>query len=675
MQRQISALVQRQLSSRSRVWRQRKSPSSKFSPRSTQPVPINKEIVVPASGLDVNQFAAVLEVPVQRVLRVARDIEDRGLQPNDVLGGDVMELVAEDIGRKVVRQTLEWTDERADTEGSTTGTNSVTRKVPVVAVMGHVDHGKTTLLEALRGKGGLVEGEVGGITQRIGAFQVDIGGNRMTILDTPGHEAFMSMRTHGAIATDLIILVVAADDGVMPQTVEAVRIARSERVPFIVAINKCDKPGAKPDRIRTQLSTLTGIRTEELGGDVQCVEISAIAKTGLKALVECLALQSELLELRADVDARAAAVVVESRSTKSQGTGATVIIQQGTLKLGDHFFFTSINATNASSHGTVKVLQDTEGRRIEKCLPGEAALLIGLSDVPEPGARLYVQDTEKEARKKASEVALRNLRAAETRSLADSKLAQQKALNMIEATEPSDSDGLLVQSHDEPVPTMNVVVKSGTVGSVEAVIRVLSRLSDTSFPIRIIHSGVGDVTESDVFLAGLTNKGKSMKGAKEWGIVVAFGIRKNSRIATTARQSQVPILYHKLIYKLEDEFRDMKEKSLRARQETEKVVGVAEVMQGFNNGLVAGCLVKNGYLSIGDKARVLRFPKSRSKTEKEEIFEGRIKSLKKFSDDVRKAEKGAECGLSLEGWDDFRSGDVVESISVSLGQPGVFLRR
>ena len=301
-------------------------------------------------------------------MKVAKDLQDKGVREGEVLGNDVVELVAEGLGRDVERQSLNWdhvvSGGKSKSDGKEKGGKESEGlgkvKIPVVAVMGHVDHGKTTLLEALRGSGGLTEGEIGGITQRIGAFQVKVGEVLMTILDTPGHEAFMSMRSHGASATDLIVLIVAADDGVMPQTMESIKMAKREGVPFVVAINKCDKIGADPDKVKAQLSSVAEVQTEDVGGDVQCVQISAKNKEGVDSLIDALVVQSEVLDLKADVNVAATGFIVESRSNKYSGTNVTVIVEKGTLKVGDHFFFTSINSTKGDTHGTVRSLKSPD---------------------------------------------------------------------------------------------------------------------------------------------------------------------------------------------------------------------------------------------------------------------------------------------------------------------------
>ena len=484
--------------------------------------------------------------------------------------------------------------------------------------MGHVDHGKTSLLDAIR-KTNVVSGEAGGITQHIGAYQVTTpNGALVTFLDTPGHAAFTSMRARGAQVTDIVVLVVAADDSVMPQTVEAINHAKAAGVPMIVAINKVDKNGADPNRVRTQLLSHEVV-VEEMGGEVLDVEVSALTGKGLDTLLENIALQAELLDLKANPDRQAEGAVIEAKLDVGRGPVATVLVQKGTLKRGDIFVV-------GEQWGRVRALINDKGERIDEAGPSVPVEVLGLNGTPEAGDVLNVVDDEAKAREIASyrERLSRDKRAAVgSATTLDQLLAKAKA--------------------DKDVKELPVVVKSDVQGSAEAIVQALEKLSTDEVRIRVLHSGVGAITESDVTLAEASS-----------APIIGFNVRANAPAREAANQKGVEIRYYSIIYNLVDDVKAAAS-GLLAPEIREKFIGYAEILQVFKItgvGKVAGCRVTEGVARRSAGVRLLR--------DNVVIHEGKLKTLKRFKDEVREVQVGQECGMAFENYDDMREGDVIE---------------
>ena len=489
---------------------------------------------------------------------------------------------------------------------------------PVVTVLGHVDHGKTTLLDAIR-QTDVVAGEYGGITQHIGAYQVDHEGRKITFLDTPGHEAFTAMRARGAQVTDLAVLVVAADDGVMPQTREAIDHARAAGVPILVALNKMDKPTAQPERTKQQLAD-ADLTVEEWGGNVIAVPVSAKMKQGIEDLLENILLVTDVADLRSNPDRPAIGTVVEAQLDTRRGPTATLLVQAGTLHVGDPLLIGAIS-------GRVRAMMDYRGQPVGEAPPATPVLVMGLSDVPRAGDIFRVVDSEREARARAEEVA-------ERQRLAEARPARPKGLSLEEIFERF-QEGEAVE--------LNLILKADVQGSLEPIVNSINQLADGDREVNILHEGIGHISESDVMLAAASD-----------AIVVGFHVDVDEAARRLAVQEGVEIRLYNIIYKLVDEV----DRALRGMLEPvyEKVViGHAEVRAVFHirrRGKIAGCYVTDGFVARNAWVRVLR--------EDEVLFEGRLDSLKRFQEDVTEVKAGFECGLAIAGYDDFEEGDVLE---------------
>jgi translation initiation factor IF-2 len=487
---------------------------------------------------------------------------------------------------------------------------------PVVTVMGHVDHGKTSLLDAIR-KTEVVAGEAGGITQHIGAYQVEVGGNRITFIDTPGHEAFTALRARGADVTDIVVLVVAADDGPMPQTVEAISHAKAAGVDMIVAINKMDLPGADPLRVRTAL-TNHGVITEDLGGDVPSVEVSATTHAGIDNLLEVIDLVAQLRELKANPKADASGVVIESQLDPGRGPVATVIVQRGTLRRGD-----AIVAGSAA--GRVRAMLDHAGKEVQQVTPSTPALVMGWSEVPEAGEGFEVVKNDRLARAIAAERA-QQLRA-KMQTIPTAKERLQTLLDQLKADEAE----------------LRLIIKADATGSLEAVRESVGKITREGGHIEVIHGAVGGINENDVTLAEVTE-----------AVIVGFNVRPEPKARRSAEQKGIEIRTYGIIYELLEDIELMLVGQL-APEQHEVVLGAVEVRAIFKVprvGTVAGCYVTDGVVQRGAKARLLR--------DGIVIHDGRIGSLKRFKDDVREVAQGFECGVGLEGYHDVKEGDVIE---------------
>src|SRR3989449_7122498 len=491
---------------------------------------------------------------------------------------------------------------------------------PVVTIMGHVDHGKTSLLDYVR-KANVVAGEAGGITQHIGAYQVTLkDGRKITFLDTPGHEAFTAMRARGAQVTDLVVLVVAADDGVMPQTVEAIHHARAAKVPIVVAINKIDKDNANPDRVHQQLAE-QGIVTRHYGGEHECVHLSARTGKGIDDLLTTIVLSSDILELKANPDRNAIGTIVDAHLERGRGPVATVLVQAGTLKVGDDFVCGHI-------YGRVRALADDRGRSVTEAPPATPVVVSGMSEVPQAGDIFQVVGSEKAARQ-----------------IALTKLTERRTLEAAKDVAPRITlEELARRAKEGEVKELSLVVKADAQGTLEAVLSALQKIEDPVVAIKIVGQGVGAVSDSDLLLASVSN-----------AIIVCFNLKATPAAAAAAERAKVEVRYYDVIYKLTEDV-ERAAKGLREptyRQIREGKVEVVMPIKIPRQGVIAGSRVVEGKVSRGGWVRLLRG--------KEQIFEGRISSLKHFKEDVREMPAGQECGIGLEGFEAFQPGDVMET--------------
>jgi len=533
---------------------------------------------------------------------------------NQALDHETAELIAEEFGYEVTLDIFEEKDLLLEEE--TEGAGEMIQRPPVVTVMGHVDHGKTTLLDAIR-ETNVVGGEAGGITQHIGAYSVDVDGRKVSFVDTPGHEAFTAMRARGAKVTDVVILVVAADDGVMPQTVEAVNHAKAAGVPIIVAINKVDKPEADIEKIKRQLSEI-GLVSEDWGGDTLFAEVSAKQKTGLKDLLELILLQADVLELAADASKRANGYVVEAVLDKGRGPVATVLVSDGTLKVGDF-------VVSGTTYGKVRALIDDKGQRVKEAGPSMPVEIMGLSGVPDAGDRFYVVKDEKAAKEVVSH------RETRQRESAAAKERKPSLENLFETLE------------QEEAKELALIIKADTHGSVEAVSESITKLGTEKCQVKIVHTGVGAITETDVSLATASD-----------AIIVGFNVRPDAKALDLAEKEGVSIELHTIIYNLIDRVRNAMEGLLEPVIQ-EKVTAHAEVKETFTIsriGTIAGCMVNDGKISRDNNVRVVR--------DGVVVYDGKLASLKRFKDDVREVNAGYECGIGIERFNDIKVGDTLE---------------
>jgi translation initiation factor IF-2 len=538
---------------------------------------------------------------------------------NEVIDADTAELVVEEFGHKVRR--VSEADVELGIEGPVDDEATLKSRPPIVTVMGHVDHGKTSLLDALR-NADVVSHEAGGITQHIGAYQIKMpSGQAITFIDTPGHAAFTAMRARGAQATDVVILVVAADDGIKEQTVEAINHIKAAGVPMIIAINKMDKPGANPDRVRNDLLSHE-IVVEDLGGDVLCIEVSAKESLNLDKLEEAIALQAELLELKANPDRAALGVVIEAKIEQGRGSVATVLVQKGTLNVGDVF-------VAGCESGRVRALINDRGQQITSADPSTPVEVLGLNGTPQAGDDFIVVENETKARE-----------IAEYRSA----LLKRK---LIAARKPATLDDYFVQHGAMEKKVLPIVVKGDVQGSVEAIVSSLQKINNEEVGVEVLHHGVGGITESDVILA---------KASK--GLIFGFNVRANPQARELARHDGVAIQYYSVIYDLIDDVKAVLNGMLSPTLK-ENYIGRAEIREVFNVtkvGKIAGCMVTEGVVKRGAKVRLLR--------DDVVIHEGDLKTLKRFKDEAKEAREGFECGMAFENYQDIREGDIIECFEV-----------
>jgi translation initiation factor IF-2 len=535
---------------------------------------------------------------------------------NQTIDYDTAAIVASDMGFEASEAKASSTILEEDELGP------LVPRAPVVTIMGHVDHGKTSLLDAIR-KTNVTEREAGGITQHIGAYQVEIHNQRITFLDTPGHEAFTAMRARGAQATDVAIIVVAADDGVMPQTVEAINHAKAANVPIIVALNKIDRPDSDPERVKQQL-TETGLLIEEWGGDVPCVPVSAKTKEGLEDLLDTILVVAEVAELKSVATGLARGIVVESQLDRTRGPIATVLIQKGTLKPGDSLIAGSVT-------GKVRAMFNDRGRPIRRAEPSTPVVVLGLDGVPQAGDILAVVNDERTARSLAAE------RGREIREGAAS-LARSVTL-----------DDLFEQIEAGQTKELNIILKTDVQGSLEPISVSLLRLSTGEIKVNIIHQGTGNVTESDVLLAQASK-----------GIIIGFNVRIEPGARRAADAAKVDIRQYDIIYNVVEEVQKALAGMLEPKY-VEVLQGRAEIRQVFKAGrneVAAGCMVLDGVIPRGSQAHVVRHG--------ELVLEGRITSLRRFREDAREVAAGYECGLTIENAHDFQVGDIIEAYTTTL---------
>jgi len=581
---------------------------------STEREKIMRDVQVP-EAITVQELANRM---AERVAAVVKALMQNGIMAtqNQTIDADTAQLIVEEFGHKVVRVSDADVEQAIDTVKD--APEDLQTRAPVITIMGHVDHGKTSLLDALR-KTNVVSGEAGGITQHIGAYQITTdSGAKLTFLDTPGHAAFTSMRARGANVTDMVVLVVAADDSVMPQTIEAINHAKAAKVPMIIAINKIDRPGADPNKVRTQLLQHEVV-VEAMSGDVLDVEVSAKTGQGLDQLLENIVLQAELLELKANPNRDAEGAVIEAKLDTGRGPVATVLIQNGTLHQGDIFVV-------GEQWGRVRALMNDQGERITEAGPSTPVEVLGLNGTPAAGDVLNVVADESKAREIA------DYRAQVTK---DKKAAVGAATTL---------DQLLAKAKaDKNVSELPIVVKSDVQGSAEAIVQAMEKVGNEEVRVRVLHSGVGAITESDVTLA-------EASGAP----IIGFNVRANAPARESARQKGVEIRYYSIIYDLVDDVKAAASGLLSAEIK-ETFIGYAEIKEVFKItgvGKIAGCIVNEGVARRSAGVRLLR--------DNVVIHQGKLKTLKRFKDEVKEVKSGQECGMAFENYEDIREGDVIE---------------
>ncbi len=577
-----------------------------------------REVVLP-EAITIQELANRM---AERAVDVIRLLMKQGqmLKINDVIDADTAELIATEMGHTVKRVSEADVEEGLfDVPDDAANTQP---RPPVVTIMGHVDHGKTSLLDALR-HANVVAGEAGGITQHIGAYQVEQNGQKITFIDTPGHAAFSAMRARGAKVTDIVILVVAADDGVMPQTIEAISHAKAAGVPLIVAINKIDKPEANPERVRTELLRHE-VQVDSMGGDTLEVEVSAKAKTNLDKLLEVILLQSEVLELKANPDRAAEGIVIEAKLDKGRGPVATVLVDRGTLKVGDI-------VVAGSEWGRVRALLDDHGANVNNAGPAMPVEVLGFQGTPDAGDRVAVVENEARARE-ITEYRIRQKRENVAKRASGSRGSLEQMMSKLQTAGKKE---------------FPLVVKTDVQGSLEAIVASLEKLGNEEVAARVIHGGVGGVTESDVTLASASD-----------AAIIGYNVRANKQARDAADRDGIEIRYYNIIYNLVDDVKAAMSGMLTPERR-ETFLGNAEILEVFNIskvGKVAGCRVTEGMVERGASVRLIR--------DNVVIHEGKLGTLKRFKDEVKEVHAGQECGMNFEAYQDMRAGDVIECFRV-----------
>lgn len=576
--------------------------------------PVQKKPLKIGEAITVGELAKRMGVKLSLVIKTLLDF---GVMAtiNHTIDADTAAIVASEFGYDVEKVSVDSEDLIAEEHKVEKEEDKVPRP-PVVTIMGHVDHGKTSLLDAIR-KTNVVASEAGGITQHIGAYQVEVGKGTITFLDTPGHEAFTAMRARGAKVTDIVILVVAADEGPMPQTIEALNHAKAANVPIIVAINKIDKPGANPERVKNMLAE-RGLIPEEWGGSTIYAEVSAKKNIGIQELLDLILIQAEVLELKANPNKLAKGIVIESKLDKGRGPVATILVEEGTLKVGDPFIVGTL-------YGKVRSLINDKGKRIDKATPSVPVEVLGLPGVPDAGEAFIVISDERKARQIAT---LRE------QKLKEKELAQKTKISL---------EDIYDKIQQGEIQELKVILKADVQGSCEAIVDSISKISASNVKVNVIHSGVGSISESDVMLAEASN-----------AIIIGFNVKIDGKAQLLAEKNKIDIKIYNIIYELIDNIKLAMEGLLKP-VDKEVTVGKAEVRQTFNVprvGTIAGCFVTEGKVVRNNRVKVIRDNKV--------IFDGKILSLKRFKDDVREVQQGFECGVSLEGYNDIKSGDILE---------------
>jgi len=572
------------------------------------------------SGITVKDLAEALGISPAKIITLMMGLGEM-VTLTVSLTDDAVELIGSELGREI---TIQHTDDESEDEEVVfdDAPDSLVSRPPVVTIMGHVDHGKTTLLDSIR-QSSVVSTEAGGITQHIGAYQVDVpDGRKVTFLDTPGHEAFTAMRARGAKVTDVAVLVVAADDGVMPQTVEAIDHAKAAGVPILVAVNKIDRPDANPDRVRTELVN-QGLQPEEWGGDTIFEDVSAKAHTNLDKLLDSILLQADVLDLKANPSADASGVIIESRLDVGRGPVATMLVQRGTLRVGD-----AVVAGDA--WGRVKALNDYNGKRVKDAGPGVPVEILGFDKPPPAGELGRVVENDRVARQTAQQ------------------RAQRKRTEMLAKRSKSVSlEDLFSHMQEGAVKELALVIKADVQGSVEAAVDEIGKIHHDEVSVQVIHSGVGGIVASDIMLAAASN-----------AIVVGFNVRPNAEAKQLADREGVDIRTYRVIYQLTEDIQRALIGML-SPERVEEVLGEVEVRQTFRAsrvGTIAGCMVTQGTVTRGAQVRIVR--------DGTIVHDGRIGTLKRFQDDVREVQQGFECGLTVDGYNDIKEGDVLEVYTV-----------
>ncbi len=585
---------------------------------------VYRDVVVP-EAITVQELANRMS---ERGSDVIKSLMKMGVMAtiNQVIDADTAELIVDEFGHKIKR--VSEADVETGLEGIEDNAADLLPRPPVVTIMGHVDHGKTSLLDALRSTD-VVGGEAGGITQHIGAYQVKVeSGERVTFLDTPGHAAFTEMRARGANVTDIVVLIVSADDSVMPQTIEAIKHSKAAGVPIIVAINKIDKPEANPMKIKQDLLQ-HDIVVEEMGGDVQAVEISAKQRTNLDKLVEAILLQAEILELKANPNRASIGTVVEAKQEIGKGSVATILVEAGTLRVGDIFVV-------GAEVGKVRALINDKNEQIKEAIPGMPVEVLGLNGTPESGDRMAVVKTEAKAR----EIAGYRARKKAERDTIAGAVAGQSFEDMITAAKAKGQKQILP-----------IVLKADVHGSVEAIIGSLHKMVEDNeeLGVNILMSGVGGITESDITLAAASN-----------AMIIGFNVRANAQARTLATQENIDLHYYNVIYNVIDDVKDVLSGMLSPLRR-EQHIGNAEIREVFNItkvGKIGGCMVTNGFVKRGAGVRLLR--------DDVVIHEGKLKTLKRFKDEVKEVKEGMECGMAFENYENIQEGDIIECFEVVM---------
>ncbi len=577
------------------------------------PPPISREITI-SEGITVKELSEKLDVKANLVIK---KLLDRGIFAtiNQTLDSRLATEVAREFGASTA--TITYEEEAMQAVEEAEDTKDLEKRAPVVTIMGHVDHGKTSLLDAIR-EAHVAEREAGGITQHIGAYHVEMNGRKIVFIDTPGHEAFTRMRARGAKVTDIVVLVVAADDGVMPQTLEAIDHARAAGVPIVVAINKIDKPDAQPERIKQQLSD-RGLLAEDWGGDVVMVPVSAKTHQNLDLLLEMILLVADMQDLKANPSRPAMGTVIEAQLDRGRGPVATVLVRNGTLHVGDFFICGAV-------FGKVRAMQNDRGAQIRKAEPSMPVEVLGLESLPEAGDDFQVVTDTAKAKQIVN---FRDQKAREAALAKSSRLTLEQLHQQMEAGE---------------VKEMPIIIKTDVGGSAEVLSETLQKLSNEKVKVRVIHSGVGAINESDVLLASASN-----------AIIIGFNVRPERNAAALAEQERVDIRLHTIIYNLTDEIK-LAMSGLLAPVFKEVYKGKAEVRETFRIskvGAVAGCLVQDGAITRDSEVRLLR--------DNVVVYTGKVGSLRRFKDDVGEVKSGMECGITLENYADVKQGDVIEA--------------